>query len=171
MAGNYFIGLFIGISNLFVYCYIGYKVSECYASIGDLLYQSNWHKLPTKYRKFLILMIQDAQKPILYHGLKLIKIDFGTFTNVSLLLLCVEKKYQLICIHSFSDYERCLQIVYDVQNFDGQQLTILYPLGAVNLILRLNTLISLFIEALKCIKRLFFVNRYVLVKMWTIKLT
>lgn len=76
------IGLVIGLSNLLVYCYIGYRASDYYISIGDLLYQSNWHKLPIKYRKHFVLMIQDAQRPILYHGFKIIKINMGTFTNV-----------------------------------------------------------------------------------------
>lgn len=81
-AGNLFIGVATGFSNLFVYCFIGYKSVAYYTSVGDLLYQSNWHKLPTKYRRYFVLMIQDAQKPVLFHGFKIIKITLGTFTNV-----------------------------------------------------------------------------------------
>ncbi|XP_031619126.1 uncharacterized protein LOC116338167 isoform X2 [Contarinia nasturtii] len=77
-----FIGIVNGLANLLVYCYIAYRASDNYVRIGDLLYQSVWYKLPTKYRKYFVLMIQDSQTPQLYHGFGIIKIDMGTFATV-----------------------------------------------------------------------------------------
>ena len=91
--GTPVIALITGFLNLLVYCYLAYKATDHYLSVGDLLYEAKWNKLPRKYQKHFILMIQNAQRPVYYHGFKLIKIVLGTFTQV---VTIFEKKKHLV---------------------------------------------------------------------------
>lgn len=81
-AGTSFIAMLGGLLNAFAYCYVGCKPNFAHVSVGDLLYSLNWYKLPKEYRKYLILMIQDSQRPIYYHGFNLIYLHLETSTKV-----------------------------------------------------------------------------------------
>lgn len=73
-----------GLSNLFVYCYLGKMVTDHFLAYADYVYNTNWQKLPVNLRKFIILMIQNAQRPLYYHGFHVMRLDLETFTKVSL---------------------------------------------------------------------------------------
>lgn len=75
-------GVLNGLLNLFIYCYFAYKPAEYYIRAGDLLYDVDWIKLPPNLQKYFILMIQDAQIPIFYHGFHIIDMHFETFVQV-----------------------------------------------------------------------------------------
>lgn len=90
--GTPFIALVNCVLNLFVYCHIAYKSTEQSLNVGDFIYETNWNQLPIKYQKYFILMIQNAQQPMHYHGFKMIKIHLGTFTAVSTNISIMVKK-------------------------------------------------------------------------------
>lgn len=59
-------------------------------------------------------MIQDAQRPLLYHGFKIIKINLGTFSKViSIFALKYCSVYLIIC---FSDFESRSNLLHGVEN-------------------------------------------------------
>lgn len=82
-AGTLAKAVISGLLNVFIYCYVGYKLTENYIRVGNLLYTLNWHKLPRKYQIYLALMIQDSQKPRYYHGFNIIYLHLGTFIKVN----------------------------------------------------------------------------------------
>lgn len=91
--GTPVIALITGLLNLLVYCYLAYQATDHYLSVGDLLYEAKWNKLPIKYQKQFILMIQNAQRPVYYHGFKLIKMVLGTFTQVIIIHILKKEKH------------------------------------------------------------------------------
>lgn len=74
---------FDGLSILFVYCYYGKSTTDYYLRFGDLAYNLNWHKLPNHLKTHIILMIQNAQRPIQYHGFNIAYLNLETFCQVS----------------------------------------------------------------------------------------
>lgn len=69
---------------LFLYCYIGERTAQNYLSFGQLLYGSNWHQLPVRLQKPIIMVIAIAQRPLCYHGLGMVYLTLDTFCKVSI---------------------------------------------------------------------------------------
>lgn len=74
-----------GITNLLLYCYLGKTVTESYSKYAECLYELNWTQLPIDLQKYLIVMIQNAQCPLFYHGFNIMTLNLVTFSNVSIL--------------------------------------------------------------------------------------
>lgn len=74
--------LLVGTTNLFFWCFFGKLTSESYARIADYLYESNWQDLPVELRKYFILLIANAQRPIFYHGFGIAVLNLETFCKV-----------------------------------------------------------------------------------------
>lgn len=70
--------------NVFVYCYFGKCATESFRKMVDCIYESKWHELPIKLQKSLMLMIQNSQKPLYYHGFGFFVLNLENFTDVSL---------------------------------------------------------------------------------------
>lgn len=57
--------------------------TESYEDMIDRLYECKWHELPISLQKYFILMIQNAQQPVYYHGFGVALLNMQTFTKVS----------------------------------------------------------------------------------------
>lgn len=75
--------LFSALTFIFVLCMIGTLVTECSFSIGQSAYASLWYKLPPKYRKHFMLMIQHSHIPFNLTGCGLVNCNLETFVAVS----------------------------------------------------------------------------------------
>lgn len=72
----------LALSNLFVYCYYGCTATESYAIMAKCLYESNWLEMSIDLKKYLILMIQNTQKPVFYSAYGVARLDLETFAQV-----------------------------------------------------------------------------------------
>lgn len=73
----------VGISNLLLYCYFGELTTESYAMMSDCVYNMDWYEQPNELQRYFVLMIQNMQKPIYYHGFEVANLDLRTFIKVS----------------------------------------------------------------------------------------
>lgn len=73
----------VGLGNLFLFCFFGTLGTESFERMADYLYESNWFEMPIRLQKNIIMMIQNAQKPIYYHGFGMAILQMGTFSNVN----------------------------------------------------------------------------------------
>ncbi|XP_031633852.1 putative odorant receptor 92a [Contarinia nasturtii] len=76
------VGMSVGLSYLFLYCYYGKRTNVYYSQMGQSLFESNWYLLPNELQKFYILMIANVQVPISYHGLNVVDLNLERFTKV-----------------------------------------------------------------------------------------
>lgn len=72
----------ISATNLYLYCYFGKSATDSFKGMADCLYECQWQALPVNLQKYLILMIESAQKPIFYHGFGMAVLDLETFCKV-----------------------------------------------------------------------------------------
>lgn len=56
--------------------------TDNFEKMADCLYESNWPDLPIHLQKYFILMIENTQRPIFYHGFNMIKLNLETFGKV-----------------------------------------------------------------------------------------
>lgn len=80
------LAIFFGLSTIFVYCLYGKIATQSFADMADCLYEFNWQTLPIGLQKYVILMMQNAQRPLHYHGSKLAVLNLETFCQVSVSL-------------------------------------------------------------------------------------
>lgn len=73
----------VSMSLLFLYCYYGKIATDSFEEMADCLYQSNWQSLPIELQKYIVFMIANAQRPIIYHGFGVVNLDLQTFTKVN----------------------------------------------------------------------------------------
>lgn len=73
----------VSLSNLSVYSYFGQIASESYEEMADCLFESNWCEHPVELQKYVLLMVQNIQNPMYYHGFGIANLDLETFTDVS----------------------------------------------------------------------------------------
>lgn len=71
-----------GLSNMFVYCYLGKTATDNYAAFADCIYSCQWPMLPIKLQRFFQLMIGNAQSCLYYDGFGVVVLDLETFTSV-----------------------------------------------------------------------------------------
>lgn len=69
-------------SNLFIYCYCGQSAHECYFDLQKCFYEADWLKLPNDLQKYLIVMIENAQRPLFYNGFGLAYLNLNTFVQM-----------------------------------------------------------------------------------------
>lgn len=70
---------------MFLFCYFGRLATDIYGQMSYCLYESNWQSLPLDtQKKFLVLMIQNANRPLKYHGSGIVTLDLETFSMVHL---------------------------------------------------------------------------------------
>lgn len=66
-----------------VYCYFGKSATESFLKMADSLYEANWIERPVSLQKYFVLAIQNAQRPLFYHGYGIAVLDLDTLANVS----------------------------------------------------------------------------------------
>lgn len=76
------IALSTGGLSLFLICFFGKMSMQSYEDINASLNEYNWYELPVDLQKYVLLMIQNMQKPHFYHGFHVVKLDLGTFSKV-----------------------------------------------------------------------------------------
>lgn len=76
-------GIFLTLSNLFVYCFLEKLAFESFDKMPDCLYDSNWQILSNTHKKYLILIIGNMQRPLYYTGFGVATLNLETFTQVS----------------------------------------------------------------------------------------
>lgn len=69
--------------NIFVYCYYGLMATESYEDMAQCLFESNWRKLSVELQKYIILMIQNTQRSLYYHGFEIFILNLETYLKVS----------------------------------------------------------------------------------------
>lgn len=79
----------IGISTLLLYCYFGKLATDSYAEMSDCIFNMNWCEQSIELQKYFILMIENMQKSIYYHGFEIAKMDLETFIKVSQSFVCL----------------------------------------------------------------------------------
>ncbi|XP_043468797.1 putative odorant receptor 92a [Leptopilina heterotoma] len=67
---------------IFLYCWFGQKMIGKSAEIADVAYKINWTSLSIKSKKFLILIILRAAKPIELSGLSIVTMSLETFLKI-----------------------------------------------------------------------------------------
>lgn len=112
----------IGISILLCFCYFGKLVTEDYQQMANCVYESNWINLPIEQQKHLVLIIQNAQQPILYLGLGIAVLELETFCKVTIETESEKESIILFnCLswyatYFFSDAQSNLYLLHDVWN-------------------------------------------------------
>lgn len=92
----YLFCLILNVVSLFAYCYYGSLSTECFAKIHTCFFDTNWLLLETKLKKYLILMLANAQQPLIYHGSGIVNLQLATFTSVGVLLLNRLKNFNIL---------------------------------------------------------------------------
>lgn len=77
------LGFFTCSSSPFMYCYFGKNSSDCYANMGDRLYETNWQHIPIDLQKYFIIIIGNMQRPLYYHGFQIFTVNLETFQQVT----------------------------------------------------------------------------------------
>lgn len=73
-----------GMVNLFIYCYFGKMSTDNFAKMSDCVYfEMKWDRLSVKLQTYVVLMIQNMQRPIFYRGFDVATMDLNTFLRVS----------------------------------------------------------------------------------------
>lgn len=67
---------------VFLFCTIGSFTTDNFSRIADASYESLWYHFPTDLRKYLLLIVADAQRPRMFEGLGVIDLNLMTFTKV-----------------------------------------------------------------------------------------
>lgn len=76
-------GLQTSTGALLLYCYIGSLTTISFFRYGDAVYEFDWFEMPIELRKFIQLVIADAQRPLFYTGLNLVDLNLLTFVKVN----------------------------------------------------------------------------------------
>lgn len=90
-------GLLICSGNLFVYCYTADRTTTALAAVDNMAYETQWFNYPVHLRSYLVLIIRRAQKPVIFHGLKLYPCNLVTFATVSTNQLYAMSYKPIIC--------------------------------------------------------------------------
>lgn len=80
------IGVTLSLSNLLLYCFFGRLATDSHLKLVDCLYDANWSDFPVELQKYFLFMIQNAQRPIHYHGSQISVLNLSTFSSVSYFL-------------------------------------------------------------------------------------
>ncbi|XP_043253369.1 odorant receptor 4-like [Colletes gigas] len=68
--------------NIFIFCYIGEKLTEQCKKVGKIAYMTNWYRLPHKTAAGLILVISRSSQVTKITAGKLVHISIATFGDV-----------------------------------------------------------------------------------------
>lgn len=71
------------LSNLFIYCYFGKMACNSFEKVASSMYESAWVDLPLELQKYLVVTIQNAQRPVIFKGFNIYHIDLETFAQAS----------------------------------------------------------------------------------------
>lgn len=104
------------VASIFLYCFFGKLATESYLAMADSLYETNWFKLSNSMQKMFLLMIEQSQRPIYYHGFGLVIMNLETFTKVRN-FRCVETLTRKFISWIFLFYFNNLQYVKSIISY------------------------------------------------------
>lgn len=81
----------IALSNQFLLCYFGKLATESFDAMSECLYNCNWNELPLSFQRDLIIIMENTQQPIYYHGFGIANLNLQTFCKVIMFLLICEQ--------------------------------------------------------------------------------
>lgn len=86
--------------------------------MSDCLYESDWRSLDIPQQKHFILMISNAQRPMVYHGFGIVILNLATFTKVNRFEVHAFIRHDefIPVIFGFSVWQNCFFVLHDVQN-------------------------------------------------------
>lgn len=67
---------------LFLYCYVGEKLSSKIMKLSFATYQSSWYNLPKNLSQDLYFILMIAEKPFTLTAGKMLTINMKTFTSI-----------------------------------------------------------------------------------------
>lgn len=85
----------IGVSCLFFYCYFGELATASYENMSDCAFDMRWYEQPYQLQKCAILMIQNMQKPLHYHGFEMAYLNLSTFIAVITLSYFIQYQFRM----------------------------------------------------------------------------
>lgn len=98
----------IVISQTFLFCYFGHEITHHFDNIPNLLYCTNWYKLPLKMqRDSIMLMMMIAQKSVYLRGSGNIDCTLDVFRRVSLFIIINLHRFENN-IHFVIDHQQCI---------------------------------------------------------------
>lgn len=103
----------------FVYCFMGSLTTEQFLGYSDIVYESDWYKMPIDMQKLLQFVIIDAQRPHIFNGFGIIDSNLTTFVKV--IHTCRQKSLfskSYIRVRS-TDHENGHHLLHDVQEAHG----------------------------------------------------
>lgn len=112
----------LGMSILFVYCFFGKMATESYKNMSKCLCECNWQDLSLQHQKYFLIMIQNTQQPLYYHGFGIAILDLETFTDVKETIHYISLLFYSFngLIISFSGDSGGVFILHDLQNSNKQ---------------------------------------------------
>lgn len=108
--------LLVSSANLYFYCYYGNRSTNDYAKMAQLLFESNWNEQPVELQKFFKMMISNAQRPLFYHGFRMVHLNLETYLKVS----WCHRRMRINKVDNFLSLAASsigYQLLLDVQNF------------------------------------------------------
>lgn len=115
------VGLAMG--NLYIYCRFAKDATDSYLRYGDEAYKLNWVDIPDEdLKKTILLIIQNAQRPLNYHGYNFIYLNLETFYKVGEQMF--NDFLRLLCpfFSLFAVNENSFKLFHDVQGLDQRGL-------------------------------------------------
>lgn len=72
----------VALVELLIYCYYGNEVTYHGILVSDAAYATTWYKFPARLRRYLYVMILQAQRPKVFMGLKIVNCSLESYTSV-----------------------------------------------------------------------------------------
>lgn len=65
----------------FLYCLLGQRLINVSEKLAMMVYACGWEKLELRHQKVILLMLKQAQKPVMLHGADMVPICMTTFAS------------------------------------------------------------------------------------------
>uniref|UniRef100_A0A340TB37 Odorant receptor n=2 Tax=Anopheles merus TaxID=30066 RepID=A0A340TB37_ANOME len=72
----------LSMTELYLYCFLGQTLKNQGLKVGDALWKSPWHLCGASYRRRLLIILMNAQRPVRLTGLKLYELNLETYYTV-----------------------------------------------------------------------------------------
>ncbi|KFB53231.1 AGAP002558-PA-like protein [Anopheles sinensis] len=69
-------------TELYLYCFLGQILQNQGLKVGDALWKSPWHLCGASYRRRMLIILMNAQRPVRLTGLKLYELNLETYYTV-----------------------------------------------------------------------------------------
>ena len=70
------------LSMLFCFCHFGKLTAECFEQTADCIYGISWYDLPLELKRYIFMMIENAQIPQYYSGFDFFILNLETCLKV-----------------------------------------------------------------------------------------